>query len=107
MMYIVKEYHNFQIVNDKWEHYLSCFVGTSFEVLGSSALLVTVVDFVILGGDFTFYNCMAHLANSMAFLVLELPLNNIKIVPHDVVFNVTWLIIYLVFIFTIVAARVR
>jgi hypothetical protein len=82
------------------------FVHIIFEVAGSTALMITVVDFTLLSAEFKFWNLVAHFFTSISFLI-ELSLNAMGVRLHDLSYCSVWSISYLAIIWPIVAFGVR
>jgi hypothetical protein len=73
-----------------------------FEIAGSTAFFITVIAFSALNPHFVYWNVSQHFVTTMSFLV-ELFLNNMLIRWEHVLFTVTWGLIYLIFIWPMVA----
>lgn len=68
-----------------------------FEIAGGSAFFVTVIDFSLLGGHFTFMNTSEHFVTSLSLLV-EMYLNRIEVRWEHLLLNLGWALFYLIFI---------
>lgn len=73
-----------------------------FEIAGGSALFVTVIDFTLLGGRFTFMNTSLHFVTSLSLLT-ELCLNSIEVRWEHLLLNLGWALFYLIFIWPAVS----
>ena len=73
-----------------------------FEVCGGTAVLVTVINFAILNRDFSFWNTSSHLAPLLS-LLLELSLNNMYLRVDHFIYNISWALLYLIFVWPLVA----
>ncbi len=73
-----------------------------FEVAGGSALFVTVITFILLDPEFVFWNVSEHFVTSLA-LLLELSLNSLVIRWEHLTFNLSWALLYLIFIWPAVS----
>jgi hypothetical protein len=73
-----------------------------FEIAGSTAFFITVIAFSALNPHFVYWNVSQHFVTSMSFLV-ELFLNSMIVRWEHVLFTVTWGLIYLIFIWPMVA----
>jgi hypothetical protein len=81
---------------------LGVTVHILFEIAGSTAFFITVIDFCALNPNFVYWNVSLHFITSMSFLV-ELFLNSMFVRWEHVLFTVTWGLIYLIFIWPMVA----
>jgi hypothetical protein len=81
---------------------LGIIVHILFEIAGSTAFFITVINFSELNSDFIFWNVSLHFATSISFLI-ELFLNSMFVRWEHVLFTVTWGLIYLIFIWSMVA----
>jgi hypothetical protein len=77
-----------------------------FEVVGGTALLVTVVDFTLLNPEFTFWNASQHFA-TMLSLMIELCVNCLPVRMDHFSYNALWASLYLVFIWPVVGSGAR
>lgn len=75
-----------------------------FSVAGATALFVTLISFVLLNPEFSYWNVTHHLTNSIAMLI-ELCLNKIPVEKKYIVFNMSWALVYLYFIIPVKAAH--
>ena len=73
-----------------------------FEVCGGTSLLITVVAFGLLDPEFEFWNVSSHFV-TMVSLVLELGLNSMFVRLDHYIFNITWALFYLIFVWIIVS----
>ena len=73
-----------------------------FEVCSGTAVLVTVINFGILNRDFSFWNTTSHLAPLLS-LLLELSLNNMYLRVDHYIYNISWALLYLIFVWPLVA----
>ena len=73
-----------------------------FEVCGGTAVLVTVINFAILNPEFSFWNTSSHLAPLLS-LLLELSLNNMYLRVDHFIYNISWALLYLIFVWPLVA----
>lgn len=76
-----------------------------FEVAGASALFITVVAFVLLNPEFSFWNVTYHFVTSCSFLV-EMYLNSMTVRWEHCAINLFWALLYLIFIWPAVATSV-
>jgi hypothetical protein len=76
------------------------------EVCGGTALLVTVVNFLLLDPQFSFWNVTQHLVTSLT-LILDLVLSNIEVRLDHYVYNISWSMLYLIFIWPLVILGTR
>ena len=72
-----------------------------FEVCGGTAIFITVVNFIFLNRSFTFWNVTQHFITSMS-LLLEMSLNKIPVRLDHFVYNISWSMLYLIFIWPLV-----
>lgn len=72
-----------------------------FEVCGGTAIFITVIDFVFLNRSFTFWNVTQHLVPSVS-LLLEMSLNKIPVRLDHFTYNISWTMLYLIFIWPLV-----
>lgn len=73
-----------------------------FEVCSGSSAFVAVINFSFVNPEFTFWNVTAQFIPIMSLLV-ELLLNNMYIRADHYVYNITWLWLYLIFMWPLVA----
>lgn len=88
-----------------WSYRISRFgriVHVLFGVCGGSEALVTVIAFVFLNPNPTFWNISAHLV-PIATLLVELSLNNMYVRVDSFPFNALWSWLYLIVIWPLVA----
>jgi hypothetical protein len=71
-------------------------------IIAGSACLVTVVAFTTLNPDFEFWNVTLHFITLLTLLI-ELFLNNMRVRADHYPFNISWLILYAIFIWPVVA----
>lgn len=90
-----------------FERYLALLVGSLYPVVASAALMITAVTFSLLSPAPTLWNFTKHLITSISFLMFELPLNKIPINWQELVWVMTWPLIYLFFIWPVVATDTR
>lgn len=76
-----------------------------YEITGSTAFFVTVVAFGTLDPHFVFWNVNDHFMTTMSILV-ELSLNNLIVRWEHVLFTIYWALLYLIFIWPMVAMGV-
>jgi hypothetical protein len=81
---------------------LGSAVHILFEIGGSTAFFITVIDFCTLDPKFGYWNVCLHFVTSVSFLV-ELVLNSMVVQWYHVLFTVTWGLMYLIFIWPMVA----
>mmetsp|Transcript_19532 Transcript_19532/g.28101 ORF Transcript_19532/g.28101 Transcript_19532/m.28101 type:complete len:256 (+) Transcript_19532:109-876(+) len=86
---------------------VSLFVGIVYPVICSTAIMVTVLNFTLLDSNLGFWDITSHLTQSISLIFVEMPLSKALIKPHDVWVVITWPLIYLIFIWPIVATDVR
>ena len=79
----------------------SMFLHVLFEVAGSTAMMVTVVDFTLLESDFNLMNTTCHFATSCA-LIVESLLNSFDVRWPHLVFVFCWFMAYLSVIWPLV-----
>ena len=72
-----------------------------FEVCGGSAVLVTVIAFCILDPTLNFWNISTHLITLIS-IIIELILNNMIVKFNHLPYNLSWAMIYLVFVWVII-----
>ena len=72
-----------------------------FSVVGSSALFITIVDFIILNPCFYFWNISMHLITSISFII-EMSLNSMQVRWEHVLLTLSWCLLYLCFIWPVV-----
>lgn len=90
--------------NNGYTKYLSLYMRiflVVFEVAGGTSILVTVVAFGILDPSFTFWNVSIHFVTLLTLLI-ELSLNKVFVRFDHYPFNISWAIIYLIFIWILV-----
>ena len=85
---------------------LSILTHVIFEVAGSTALMVTFVNFTLLNPKFEFWNVNAHFINSCVFL-LEMLQTKLPVYILHYPYALTWMGIFCVFTWIIVAYNVR
>lgn len=73
-----------------------------FEVCSGSAALVTVINFSFVNPEFTFWNVTTQFIPLMSLLV-ELSLSNMYIRADHYIYNISWLWLYLIFMWPLVA----
>jgi hypothetical protein len=91
----------------KWSNHtnrLGRVTHVLFEVCGGSAVLVTVVNFVLINPRFSFWDITSHFVPLMT-LVIELFLNNMYLRVDHYVFNISWAWLYLIFIWPLVVLK--
>jgi hypothetical protein len=71
------------------------------EVCGGTAFLVTVVNFLLLNPQFSLSNVSQHLVTSLT-LTLDLFLSNIEVRLDHYVYNISWSMLYIIFIWPLV-----
>lgn len=85
----------------------SCVNGLGYatqvflEVCGGTALLITVVNFVLLNPNFELWNVTQHFVTSLT-LVVDLLLSNIEVRADHFTYNISWILLYLFFIWPLV-----
>jgi hypothetical protein len=84
---------------------LGKIIHVLFEVLGSTALLVTVVAFNFLNPEFEFWNITQHLMQTIAFLI-EMFLNNMHVKLISLYLCLLWAVIYVCFIWIMVGTGI-
>jgi hypothetical protein len=82
------------------------FLSVYFCVASATALFVTIVNFVLLDPTPRFFNMTAHLFTSLSFLV-EVSLNSIELRRNELVLNMSWVMLWLVFIWPVVWLGVK
>jgi hypothetical protein len=88
-----------------WSESLTKFgyaIQILFQIAGSTAFFVTVINFATLDPAFKFWNVSAHFVTTMCFLA-ELILNVMIVRWEHVVFTILWALSYLIFIWPMVA----
>ena len=73
-----------------------------FEVCGGTSLLITVVAFGLLDPEFEFWNVSSHFVTLVTLLV-ELCLNSMFVRLDHYIFNITWALLYLIFVWIAVS----
>jgi hypothetical protein len=81
-------------------------VGGCFGFVASSALMVTVLNFMLLNPTPTFWNITQHLTQLVGILI-EFSLNGVRVNPQELLLAISWPMLYLVFIWPIVKTDVR
>jgi hypothetical protein len=71
------------------------------EVCGGTALLVTVVNFLLLNPRFSFWNVTQHFVTSVT-LIVDLLLSNIEVRLDHYTYNISWSALYMIFIWPLV-----
>ena len=84
----------------------SVLVGVLFEIAGSSAIFVTFVNFTLLSPRPSFMNIAMHGTTSCC-QVMEHLLNNIRVEPFDLIFVLSWPVLFMLFIVPVVMLNVR
>jgi len=87
-----------------WSPHLINFgyaVQILFEITGGSAFFITVIAFTTLDSKFDFWNVTHHFASSMSMLV-EALLTSMPCRWEHVLLNLTWALMYLIFIWPMV-----
>jgi hypothetical protein len=72
-----------------------------FEVCGGTAIFITVVAFIFLDRSFSFWNVTHHFITTMS-LLLEMSLNRIPVRLDHFAYNISWSMLYLIFIWPLV-----
>lgn len=72
-----------------------------FEITGGTAFFITVIAFATLNSKFQFWNTTHHFASSMAML-FEALLTSMPVRWEHVLLNLTWALMYLIFIWPMV-----
>jgi hypothetical protein len=72
------------------------------EVCGGTASMITVVNFVFLKPQFSFWNVSTNFIPLIS-LLLELFLNNMYVRVDHFVYNISWVWLYLIFVWPLVA----
>ena len=85
------------------EEGLAKAAGSLYPVVGSAALMITVLNFILLSSDPDLWNLTQHATTSISFIVFEMPLNDIPVNWQDVVWAISWPMSYLFFIWPVVA----
>ena len=80
------------------------FVQVVFEVTGGTAFFVTIISFVLLNPVFTFWNGSLHFATSM-FMLSELLMSDIPVRFDHYPINLSWALLYLVFIWPLTVMK--
>ena len=75
-----------------------------FEVCGGTAVLVTLINFIVINPEFSFWNVSSHFIPLMT-LIIELFLNNMYLRVDHYVFNISWAWLYLIFIWPLVVLK--
>ena len=73
-----------------------------FEVCGGTSLLITVVAFGLLDPEFEFWNVSSHFVTLVTLLV-ELGLNSMFVRLDHYIYNITWALLYLIFVWTAIS----
>lgn len=106
-MFFLKKERTF--LTDKettFSYYIAAVASVLYTVAGSAALMVTVLNFLLLNHDLTFWNISLHVSTTIA-LIADMTLNDMIVNPQDVLFSVFWPFCYVVFIWSIVREGVR
>lgn len=82
------------------------YLHVTFEVIGSTAFLVTTVAFSLLDHSFTFFNLGIHFVTSCCIIV-EMLLNSFYVDACHIIFHVSWPFIYCIFIWLIVVLNAK
>lgn len=82
------------------------FLSVYFCVASVTAIFVTTVNFVLLDPAPRFYNMTAHLFTSLSFMV-EMSLNCVQLKKNEVVINMSWIMLWMSFIWPIVYFGVK
>eukprot|EP01040_Poterioochromonas_malhamensis_P006968 gene6968-7518_t len=75
-----------------------------FEVTGSTAFFITVINFLLLDSSMEFWNVSYHLITTLSLLI-EIAFNHLIVRPEHVIFTILWALIYLIFIWPQVATE--
>lgn len=95
MMMLIASYNN-----PRWQA-VGTFLGVYFSVASVTAFFVTTVNFLLLDPAPHFFNLTAHLFTSLSFIV-EISLNSMEIKKNEIVLNMSWVMLWLAFIWPIV-----
>ena len=85
---------------------ISLVAGVLYTTAGSAALMITVLNFLLLNPDPTFWNLTLHLSTTLS-LLLDMCLNDMTVNLQDLIFSVVWPFLYVSFIWPIVKEGVR
>jgi hypothetical protein len=91
-----------------WSDNMTTFgytVQILFELAGGTAFFITVVAFTTLDPYFHFWNVVIHFTTTMTFLI-EITLNKMTVRWEHYIINISWALLYLFFIWPIVACGV-
>lgn len=87
------------------EEALAKAAGTLYPVVGSAAIMITILNFILLSSDPDLWNITQHATTSISFIIFEMPLNDIPV--NWPVWAVSWPVVYLFFIWPVVAAGAK
>lgn len=93
-------------IPDHLQKILGTFISIHFAVAGASAIFVTTVNFAVLNPHMELFNLVSHLATSI-LLMFDLMLNNIHVHFIEYIFNFTWALVWMTFIWPVVVTHVR
>ena len=82
------------------------FLSVYFCVASVTALFVTTVNFALLDPTPRFFNMTAHLFTSVSFGV-EMALNSVQLRRNELVLNMSWVMLWLAFIWPVVWLGVK
>jgi hypothetical protein len=80
--------------------------GACFGFVASSALMVTVLNYMLLSANGKFWNTVLH-GTQTILITMEMCVNDIQINRQEVVLAVSWPMLYVVFIWPVVAEGVK
>jgi hypothetical protein len=84
--------------------YAGYLLQISYTFTGATALFITVVAYGTLGHDFYLWNVSAHFVTSISF-IFDAIVNRLLIRGEHLVFNLTWIILYMIFIWGMVGNK--
>jgi hypothetical protein len=104
---IIAKRRNYDVwIPDHVQKTLGTLISIHFAVAGASAIFITTVNFAILDSNFEMINVVSHLATSV-LLLLDLFLNNIHVHYLEFIFNFTWALVWMTFIWPLVVTHVK
>lgn len=92
-----------------WSEHMQNFgyaIQILYEITGSAAFFITVVAYSSLSHSMKMWNVTKHLVTSLS-LICELLLTSMTVRWEHVLFNVTWALMYLIFIWPYIACGER
>eukprot|EP01041_Mallomonas_annulata_P011660 gene11660-24421_t len=85
---------------------LDKFIVLLYASLGATAFFVTLVAFLLLSAELSFWNISEHLVTSCSIIV-EIIFNSLDIQPQQYSLCATWIFIYVVFSWAVVGSGLR